>query len=34
MRGGLGSVVKKSNLITRKEELYLLNSEGYSLRNG
>jgi hypothetical protein len=30
----LGSVVKKSDLIRRKEDLLLLASDGYSLRNG
>jgi hypothetical protein len=30
----LGSVVKKSDLITRKEEMLLLTSDSCSLRNG
>jgi hypothetical protein len=34
VRGGLGSVVRKSDLITQKEEVYLLNSDACSLRNG
>jgi hypothetical protein len=34
VRVGLGSVVKKSDLITRKEEMLLLTSDSCSLRNG
>jgi hypothetical protein len=34
VRGGLGSVVKKSDLITREEEILLLKSDACALTNG
>jgi hypothetical protein len=34
MRGGLGSVVKKSDLITHEEEILLLEYDGCTLTNG
>ena len=34
VRGGLGSVIKKSDLITHEEEVLLLKSDGCALTNG
>ena len=34
VRGGLESVVKKNNLITREEEVFLLKSDGCALTHG